>query len=51
VLWFAIRDALRAGRLYRPTSRRYADPTSFLMPAERWDADRHELAVTFGPSS
>lgn len=27
-LWFAVRDALRAGRLYRPVSRRYADPTS-----------------------
>ncbi|MCA1677465.1 MAG: Tn3 family transposase [Actinobacteria bacterium] len=47
-LWFAVRDALRAGRLYRPASRRYADPTSFLMPAPRWDADREELAITFG---
>lgn len=32
----------------RPASRRYADPTSFLMPAQRWAADREELAVTFG---
>jgi TnpA family transposase len=47
-LWFAVRDALRAGRLYRPVSRRYADPTSFLMPMARWQTDRDELAVTFG---
>lgn len=25
-LWFVVRDALRAGRLYRPVGRRYADP-------------------------
>jgi hypothetical protein len=47
-LWFVTRDALRAGRLYRSVGRRYADPAGFLMPAERWQADRHELAVTFG---
>ncbi len=47
-LWFVARDALRAGRLYRPVGRRYADPAGFLMPAERWHADRDELAVTFG---
>jgi hypothetical protein len=46
-LWFAARDALRAGRLFRPIGRRYADPAGFL-PAGRWQADRHELAVTFG---
>jgi hypothetical protein len=47
-LWFVARDALRAGRLYRPIGRRYADPAGFLMSAERWHADRHELAMTFG---
>jgi TnpA family transposase len=47
-LWFVARDALRAGRLYRPIGRRYADSAGFLMPAERWHTDRHELAVTFG---
>ncbi len=47
-LWFAARDALRAGRLFRPIGRRYADPAGFLMPGARWRADRHELAVTFG---
>lgn len=47
-LWFVARDALRAGRLYRPVGRRYADPAGFLMPAERWQADCGELAVTFG---
>jgi hypothetical protein len=47
-LWFVARDALRAGRLFRPVGRRYADPAAFLMPDARWQADRHELAVTFG---
>ena len=47
-LWFAVRDALRAGRLYRPVSRRCADPASFLMPTARWQTERDELAVTFG---
>lgn len=47
-LWFVARDALRAGRLYRPVGRRYADPAGFLMPAERWQAERRELTVTFG---
>ncbi|MGA2013502.1 MAG: Tn3 family transposase [Solirubrobacteraceae bacterium] len=47
-LWFVARDALRAGRLFRPVGRRYADPAAFLMPDERWQGDRHELAVTFG---
>lgn len=47
-VWFCVRDALRAGRLFRPASRRYADPASFLMPAARWEADRAELAITFG---
>ena len=47
-LWFVARDALRAGRLYRPIGRRYAAPAGFLMPAEHWRADRDELAVTFG---
>ncbi len=47
-LWFSARDALRAGRLFRPTGRRYADPASFLMPAERWASEREELSITFG---
>ena len=47
-LWFVARDALRAGRLFRPIGRRYADPAGFLMPTGRWQADRHELAITFG---
>lgn len=46
-LWFAARDALRAGRLFRPIGRRYADPAAFLLPAERWQRERRELAVTF----
>jgi TnpA family transposase len=47
-LWFVLRDALRAGRVFRPVGRRYADPAGFLMPQERWRADRSELSVTFG---
>jgi hypothetical protein len=47
-LWFVLRDALRAGRVFRPVGRRYADPAGFLMPQERWHADRSELAITFG---
>ncbi len=43
VLWFLARDALRAGQLYRPIGRRYADPASFLMSQERWVADREEI--------
>lgn len=47
-LWFVARDALRAGQLYRPIGRRYADPSSFLMPHDRWVADREEITVTLG---
>jgi TnpA family transposase len=47
-LWFVLRDALRAGRAFRPVGRRYADPAGFLVPGDRWEADRHELATTFG---
>ena len=47
-LWYALRDALRAGRAFRPIGRRYADPAAFLMPRERWQRERTELAVTFG---
>jgi hypothetical protein len=46
-LWYTLRDALRAGRVFRPIGRRYADPAAFLMPAERWQHERRELAVTF----
>jgi hypothetical protein len=46
-LWYALCDAPRAGRLFRPIGRRYADPAAFLLPAERWRRERHELAVTF----
>ena len=47
-LWLTIRDALRAGRIFRPLGRRYGDPTGFLMPQPRWENERAELAVTFG---
>jgi hypothetical protein len=46
-LWYAARDALRAGRVFRPIGRRSADPAAFLLPAERWQRERRELAVTF----
>jgi hypothetical protein len=47
-MWFVLRDALRAGRVFRPVGRRYADPAAFLMPMDRWSTDRSELSVTFG---
>ncbi len=46
-LWCAIRDGLRDGRLFRPASRKYLDPTGFLLPDREWARAREELAVTF----
>ncbi|MDQ2759582.1 MAG: hypothetical protein M3Y17_03860 [Actinomycetota bacterium] len=33
--WFVLRDALRAGWVFRPVGRRYADPAGFLMLTAR----------------
>jgi hypothetical protein len=46
-LWFVARDALRAGRLHRPVGPALRRPRRVPDPAERWHADRDELAVTF----
>lgn len=45
-LMFKLRDALRDGTVWRPRSRRYADPATFLIPPEQWHAEREEIAVT-----
>ena len=38
-----LRDALRAGDIYLPTSRRYADPETYLIPKSRWPGLRAEV--------
>jgi hypothetical protein len=35
---YELRSALRAGRVWVPGSRRHADPTSYLLPNEQWQA-------------
>jgi TnpA family transposase len=42
VLW-ALRDALRAGDVYLPTSRRYANPETYLIPKPQWPLLREEV--------
>jgi hypothetical protein len=41
-----VRTALRAGRVCVPGSRRHQDPASYLLPDERWQTIRAELART-----
>ena len=43
-----LRGALRAGNLWLEPSRRYADPTSYLIPPERWDQMRADTAALTG---
>jgi hypothetical protein len=38
-----LRDALRSGDVFVPGSRRYADPTSYLMTPEQWGSQRLEF--------
>ena len=40
-----LRDALRSGDVWVPGSRRYADPTTFLLPTSRWESVRAEYCV------
>jgi hypothetical protein len=48
----ALRDALRAGDVWVVGSRRYADPVSYLIPAEGWPAKRVEFCqLTDTPDS
>ncbi|SDP28543.1 Transposase and inactivated derivatives, TnpA family [Actinopolyspora xinjiangensis] len=43
-----LRDALRSGDVWVPGSRRFADPTTFLLPARRWEALRGEYCALVG---
>ncbi|SDJ97834.1 hypothetical protein SAMN04487820_103253 [Actinopolyspora mzabensis] len=43
-----LRDALRSGDVWVPGSRRFADPTTFLLPACRWEALRGEYCALVG---
>jgi len=40
-----LRDALRSGDVWVPGSRRYADPTTFLLPQPRWEGLRAEYCA------
>jgi hypothetical protein len=42
VLW-ELRGALRAGNVWLESSRRYANPETYLIPPERWLALRPEV--------
>ena len=44
----ALRDALRAGDVWVPGSRRYADPASYLIPLEAWPGRRGEFCQLTG---
>lgn len=40
-----LRDALRSGDVPVPGSRRFADPTAYLITAEAWPAQRAEFCA------
>ena len=44
----ALRDGLRCGDVFVPGSRRYADPTSFLITPQRWTPERAEYCDLIG---
>jgi hypothetical protein len=44
----ALRDGLRSGDVWVPGSRRYADPTTILMPAGEWEQVRAEYCALVG---
>jgi Domain of unknown function (DUF4158)/Tn3 transposase DDE domain len=44
----ALRDGLRSGDVWVPGSRRYADPTTILMPVEEWEQVRAEYCALVG---
>jgi hypothetical protein len=46
-----LRDALRSGDVWVPGSRRYANPTTFLLPADRWTGLRAEYCTLVDVSS
>jgi hypothetical protein len=41
---YELRSALRAGRVWVPGSRRHTDPSSLMLPDERWQQARSEFA-------
>jgi len=43
-----LRDGLRSGDVYVPGSRRYADPTAYLISPEAWAAQRAEFCALVG---
>ena len=43
---YELRSSLRAGRVWVPGSRRHADPSSLLLPAEDWQQFRVEFTQT-----
>jgi TnpA family transposase len=47
----ALRDALRSGDVWVTGSRRYADPATYLLPAERWGRLREEYCAMVGTPS
>ena len=44
----ALRDGLRSGDVYVPGSRRYADPSSFLLSPQQWEPQRLEFCHVVG---
>jgi TnpA family transposase len=44
----ALRDGLRSGDAYVPGSRRYADPSAFLLTAQQWEPRRDEYCQLVG---
>ncbi|MGH3863715.1 DUF4158 domain-containing protein, partial [Actinokineospora sp.] len=43
-----LRDGLRTGDVYVPGSRRYSDPATYLLTAEKWSAQRVEFCRLVG---
>jgi hypothetical protein len=46
-----LRDGLRAGDVFVPGSRRYADPGAYLLTAEQWEPQRAEFCRLVGKST
>ncbi|MGW6521681.1 Tn3 family transposase [Streptomyces sp. NPDC054962] len=45
-----LRDGLRSGDVYVPSSRRYADPASYLFTPEQWEEQREQFCQLVGKS-
>jgi TnpA family transposase len=43
---YELRSALRAGRVWVPSSHRHADPSSLLLPEDRWKETKVEFTTT-----